>query len=166
MKMKKILLLSLAFASITTYFILKMMKSKNAFETMMKTAQLTDLDNLKLDLAKLEGKVFVISFFQTWCGDCVKENPELKKLQEEFDSTKFQVILVSDEPMEKLKLFDDRFQSGLKIYQSSVALKDLGVSRFPTTFLIDKKGNTLIHKVEGINWYTPEIIEKIKSNLN
>jgi len=165
MKMKKIILLSLAFATITTYFILKMMKSKNAFENMMKTAQLTDLNQNKLDLAKLEGKVFVISFFQTWCGDCVRENPELKKLQEEFDSTKFQVLLVSDESVEKLNLFNERFQSGLKIYQSSVALKDLGVSRFPTTFLIDKKGNTLIHKVEGIHWYTPEIIEQIKTHL-
>ncbi len=142
-----------------------MMKSKNAFENMMKTAQLTDLNQNKLDLAKLEGKVFVISFFQTWCGDCVRENPELKKLQEEFDSTKFQVLLVSDESVEKLNLFNERFQSGLKIYQSSVALKDLGVSRFPTTFLIDKKGNTLIHKVEGIHWYTPEIIEQIKTHL-
>ena len=35
----------------------------------------------------------------------------------------------------------------------------------PATYLIDKNGVVQEVKVEGINWYTPEIIEKVSQLL-
>ncbi|MCB0525491.1 MAG: TlpA disulfide reductase family protein [Saprospiraceae bacterium] len=41
--------------------------------------------------------VFVINFWATWCGPCVKELPAFEKLQEEYADKQVQVILVNND---------------------------------------------------------------------
>jgi peroxiredoxin len=106
-----------------------------------------------------------VSYFQTWCSDCVKEQPELLKLESHFKGQNFKVLMVSDEPIELITKFEEKFQSQLSFYQLQVPIKSIGISRFPTTYLIDKNGVVQEVKVEGINWYTPEIIEKVSQLL-
>lgn len=131
-----------------------------------KIPQLFTTDSLQFDKGKFKGKVCIISYFQTWCSDCVKEQPELKKLSELFGPDSLLIAMISDEPLYKINAFRNRFDSGLKFYKTNTALKkDLGISGFPTTYLLDKKGNVVIMKVEGINWYTPEIIARIRELL-
>lgn len=157
------LFFSLILAAIVSFFIIRHMRST----TIPDIPELIALDGSKFDKGTLKDKVYIISFFQTWCSDCVKEQPELKKLIDHFGSDKLEVLLVSDEPMEKLKAFSDKFSSGLKILRTPKSLKgDLGVRAFPTTYLFSKEGKMLIKKVEGIDWYNSEIIDMIDGNFN
>ncbi len=127
--------------------------------------ELKDLSGKTFNPENLKGKVYVLSYFQTWCSDCVKEQPQLQLLKEHFGD-EIEILLVSDEDVNKLKLFKEKFPSALNIYQSSKGLKkDLGVSAFPTTYLISKEGKVLVKKVEGINWYTNEIIDMVEGGL-
>lgn len=127
---------------------------------------LTDLEGKTFDPASLKNKVYIISYFQTWCGDCVKEQPELQKLKEHFGDN-LEILMVSDEPVEKLSGFKTHFNTSLNIYHSEKSLKkDLGVSAYPTTFLFSKEGKLLVKKVEGINWYNNEILDMIDGSLN
>lgn len=167
MKIKTNLIVSLTLAIITTFVIIKYMKttSLSAPENPFFNSKLVDINGQPFDPNQLKGNVFVVSYFQTWCSDCVKEQPELLKLENHFKGQKFKVLMVSDEPIELINKFKDKFQSQLSFYQLQVPIKSIGISRFPTTYLIDKNGVVQEAKVEGINWYTPQIIEKISQLL-
>jgi thiol-disulfide isomerase/thioredoxin len=55
-----------------------------------------------------EGKVYVVEFWATWCGPCIKSMPHLVELQEKYADQKVQIISVSDEPLEDIKEFLQR----------------------------------------------------------
>ncbi len=160
MKLKTNLILSLVLALfVTTYFIVDRTKKPKAPEL----PPLTDLNGKPFDANTLKGKVYILSYFQTWCSDCVKEQPQLLKLQEKFGKDKLEILMVSDEPALLIDTFRQLFKSPLDFYHTSVHLKgpQVGVKGFPTTYLINKKGRIEVLKVEGINWYTDEIVELI-----
>ena|GEM_PF-1445626 len=162
MKLKTNLILSLLLATIVSFVLIR--KSRTGGEHVMPV--LTGMDNAVLDVKSLKGKVVIVSYFQTWCSDCVKEQPDLQKLQDHFGKDKLTVLMVSDEPVEKITAFKTMFGSQLGFYKSASGLKqDLGIRAFPTTFLLDRSGKVKLKKVEGIHWYTPEIIQTIDKLL-
>jgi peroxiredoxin len=167
MKIKTNLIISLVLAIVATFFIVKFMKNNttSAPENPFFSSNLIDLEGNTFEPNQLKKSVFVVSYFQTWCSDCVKEQPELLKLENHFKGQNFKVLMVSDEPIELITKFKEKFQSQLSFYQLQVPIKSIGISRFPTTYLIDKNGIVQEVKVEGINWYTPEIIEKVSKFL-
>lgn len=162
MKMKTNLMLSLLLATIVSFVLIRKSRTGGDHELPV----LTGLDNVVFNAKSLKGKVVIVSYFQTWCSDCVKEQPDLQKLQDHFGKDKLAVMMVSDEPVEKIAAFKTMFGSQLGFYKSASGLKqDLGIKAFPTTFLLDKKGKVNLKKVEGIHWYTPEIISTIDELL-
>jgi thiol-disulfide isomerase/thioredoxin len=55
----------------------------------------TLLDGKKLDWASYKGKVVLVDFWATWCGPCVKEMPNLKRLYEGYKGKGFDIVGVS-----------------------------------------------------------------------
>ncbi|QOD61872.1 TlpA family protein disulfide reductase [Polaribacter haliotis] len=52
-------------------------------------------NELKPLLEKNDDKIYVINFWATWCGPCVKELPSFEKLGKEYANKNVEVILVS-----------------------------------------------------------------------
>lgn len=162
MKLKTNLILSLLLATIVSFVLIRKSRTDEKHELPV----LTSAEHVVFDQGSLKGKVVIASYFQTWCSDCVKEQPDLQKLQDHFGKDKLTVLMISDEPHEKIAAFKTMFGSQLGFYKSASGLKqDLGIKAFPTTFLLDRKGKVKLKKVEGIHWYTPEIIAKIDELL-
>lgn len=127
---------------------------------------ITTLDSQAFNPKSLKGKVCIVSYFQTWCKDCVKEQPQLLQLQQRFGTDSLRILMISDEPVDKIRAFISKFDSKLEFYHTSTSLKkDFGVTAYPTTYLLDTKGRVRIKKIEGINWYTPEVITEISELL-
>lgn len=54
-----------------------------------------DFEGLKPFLNKQDDKIYVINFWATWCGPCVKELPYFEQLNENYKGKGVEVILVS-----------------------------------------------------------------------
>jgi len=114
-------------------------------------------------------KPLIISFFSDDCPPCLKEIPELQKIQ--LSSDKVAVYLVADVNTDKKKsaaFFDiAEKKSGMKITIPVVfdVYSDMknafGVKAYPALFLIDKNGSVVL-RFDG---YKTENIEKLNEYL-
>lgn len=124
------------------------------------------MDGSSLDTSELHDKVILVSYFQTWCSDCVKEQPELLQLKQHFKGSDFEVLMVSDEAESKIEAFREKFPSDLQYFRSGWSLKkQMGIRGYPTTILLDRNRKPVIQKVEGIDWYNDEVVGQIQKLL-
>ncbi|HEX8517239.1 MAG TPA: TlpA disulfide reductase family protein [Bacteroidia bacterium] len=112
-------------------------------------------------LSDFKGKYILISYFQTWCGSCIRELPSIDALQTQLGTDKLEVLLVSDEPIEKILRFKEKYCNTLEYYTTR-PFPDLGIRVFPTTYLINPDGKVILSKLEGFDWSSPEVLESIK----
>lgn len=68
-----------------------------AFEAISGPIELafTAVDGREVDLAKLRGKVVLIDFWATWCGPCMAEMPNVKKVYTAYHDRGFEIIGIS-----------------------------------------------------------------------
>jgi thiol-disulfide isomerase/thioredoxin len=86
-----------------------------------------------------QGRVLLVNFWATYCGPCLEEFPELKKLEETY-SGKVEVIALSDEdPDQILKVIQKlNTPSGIGYYTNG---KWMNLESFrPVTVILDKDG--------------------------
>jgi len=113
-------------------------------------------------LSDYKGSYVLISYFQTWCGDCIQELPGIDNLQAKVGNEKLTVLMVSDETKEKINHFKDRYCNTLNYFQSTTPLRELNIRVFPTTYLLNKNGEVIMGKLEGYDWSNDQVIQLIK----
>jgi thiol-disulfide isomerase/thioredoxin len=108
------------------------------------------------ETAKLEhGKPYVIDFWATWCGPCIKTIPHLVETQEKYKGSGLQIIAVSasergDSTEEKLGKIAT-FVEGRNDINYTIAYDDdrsmitdwmrpAGRNTIPTAFVVDREG--------------------------
>lgn len=99
-------------------------------------------DDTEHDISEYFGNVILVNIWATWCPPCLKEMPDLNRLQKVYADEGLTVIALSDESRETVldyaKQYPFDFLSGyVDVFEW--ARDDLGSVR-PVTFLIDKKG--------------------------
>lgn len=126
------------------------------------TLALSTLSGESIDLENYADKLIILNIWATWCKPCIAEMPDLAEMQNELPEG-FQLLLASDEPLERQLKFIERQSFDLVFVQLTSSLEGLGVYALPTTLIIDSKGNILDTMVGARAWNTPEQIEKITS---
>ena len=112
-------------------------------------------------LSSLKGKMVLVDFWATWCAPCVKEQPELAKLHNNFKNADFikgkgfEIFGVSLDS--KKANWEDIINkngidwiqvSDLKFWSSPVA-KAYNIKELPFNVLIDGKGIILAKNLHG-----------------
>jgi thiol-disulfide isomerase/thioredoxin len=94
-------------------------------------------------------KPIIVSFYQTWCSDCVRETPVLAKFAKENNIA---LYFVSDESVEKVTKFKSRFSdTTLPFYYSNKPLSEYGIKKYPTVCFFDKNGKLVFQKLEVVD---------------
>ncbi len=116
--------------------------------------ELPDTKGNNVALSSFRGELVLIDFWASWCGPCIKEQPELIKLNNAY-AGKFSIYSVSMDTKKALWLAAIAKQklpwtqvSDLK-YWSSPVVADYMLRSVPLNFLIDKNGIILAKNIHG-----------------
>jgi len=129
--------------------------------------QLIDLEKKKIDLKKFEkSDFFIINFWATWCTPCIKEIPDLLKVEQKFKN-KFKIIFISmdSNPKETVsKFLKKRKFNKFKTYTDTdfSISKKLKVRLMPTTIIINKNLKEISRITGYHNWLSPETINLLE----
>ncbi len=115
----------------------------------------------RLNTSKWKGKVIVVDFWGTWCPWCLKEAPYISKLYSKYHRHGLEVVGV---PVQSTASSVVRYQKAHKkeswpqIFNqnpgNSALARKLGITGFPTEFVIDRHG-VLRHIIVG---YSPRLL--------
>jgi len=136
--------------------------------------ELVDMEGAPISAESLKGKVVVVDFWATWCPPCVKEIPGYVALQKQYENDGLVIVGVSldrgNDAEKKVRDFAAKHQINYPLAMGDGDIVEAfgsvagSIQAIPTTFLIDREGNVVHHKVGSMD--TADYEQLIRAALN
>ena len=113
---------------------------------------LKTLDGKTVSLSSLRGKPILLNFWATWCGWCVKEMPDMARLQREMGDS-IQIVGVDykeDAPKVERFMLSKKYDWLILLDSEGTVAQTYDVGGFPTSFFINTYGEVVSKKVGAI----------------
>jgi peroxiredoxin len=118
--------------------------------------KLTDITGKIIALSDYRGQFVLINFWATWCSPCIKSIPEKNKLYQEYNNKGIVFLNICIDP-DKFKwgelIKENNFQGVHLICSgdwSELVQKSYYINTIPHYTLIDKNGDIIMNRIEGI----------------
>ena len=111
----------------------------------------------------------LVSFWATWCPECIWEMPSLHALSNRLRSEKFVILAVNvGEERQLIQSFVEksRITFAVLLDEDLEAYKEWPVLGIPTSYVIDRKGRIAYKVVGAIEWTHSEVFSAITGLIN
>ena len=119
-------------------------------------------DTTKFEISSLKGKKVIISFYGSWCPNCLEELEILNSIKNE-KLNDIEILAITDESMEKLTSFKNKKQYPFTFLKLNASFPEIGIASIPTTYLLNTKGEIVYNKVGYIQWDDESNLNHLKS---
>jgi len=138
---------------------------------------LLNLKNKPFNLQQQNGQVLLVNFWASWCPPCVHEMPSMQQLDDYFKTKKasktdsnFKILAVNmAEKSSTIKTFlktKVNVEFEILLDKDGKALQDWKIFAFPTSFILDKKGQIRYAIYGSIDWMSDDVKDKVQTLLN
>jgi len=112
---------------------------------------LKTIDGRTVTSESLKGKIVVINFWGTWCGECRLEMPELEKFYEKYKANPNVVFLALsyDDSVDQARAFIKEKKYTFPVLMDADYVSGTSVRAYPTTWFIDREGRKVFDKLGG-----------------
>ena len=116
----------------------------------------TTIEDQHIQLADYRGKVVLLDFWATWCGPCIAELPNVKRVYEKYRDKGFRIISISlDREKQTLRQFvEQREIRWPQIYDADreadkQIARRYGVNAIPQMILVGRDGKIIDTRLRG-----------------
>jgi len=114
------------------------------------------------DITSLKGKKVIVSFYASWCPNCIEELKVLNSIKNDKLSD-IEVLAITDESIEKLVAFKTKTQYPFTFLTLTATFPQIGINSIPVTYLLNTKGEVVYNNVGYIDWKDESTLNHLKS---
>ncbi|MBD3618666.1 MAG: TlpA family protein disulfide reductase [Chromatiales bacterium] len=130
---------------------------------------LKGLDGGTRDLADRRGEVVLVNFWASWCPPCVHEMPSMQRLADRYADRPFTILAVNlAEDEADVRAFVERHELRFPVLldPAGESIDAWKVFAYPTSYVIDHRGEIRYALFGAIDWLEPEVLKTIESLLD
>lgn len=157
--MRRITILLIAIGSVFAFWLYR--KYRIAPDIAIAQLPLKNLDGTPVDMNQFKGKTLFVSYWATWCGECLDEMPSIETAYHRSDTNSVVFLMISDDPADKISRYLSQHNYPMKFIRLDKRLQEIGVNTIPTTYLYDKNGTEIFNKVGKTDWSEPAMLHLI-----